>query len=49
MFEFRVMRTEVLAFFQNLKEYNENCDALASRYEDTEPKHDAAVEQIAGS
>ena len=49
MFKYRVMRTEALAFFQNLKEYNENCDALASRYEDTEPKRDAAVEQIAGA
>ena len=31
---------------QNQKEYNERYDALVSRYEDTERKRDAVVEQI---
>ena len=31
---------------QNQKEYNEQYDALVSRYEDTERKRDAVVEQI---
>ena len=31
---------------QNQKEYNERYDALVSRYEDTERKRDANVEQI---
>ena len=31
---------------QNQKEYNERYDALVSRYEDTERKRDAIVEQI---